>query len=104
MEDEDNFDLLFQQKLNDDLFNINSNNDLEVLKKKAKQSQTELIKFIDTILDDSNREKFHELLDIRDDNYNECFFLEHRLFYKYGINDGFSMCLASLRNKIDFCQ
>ena len=40
MEDEDNFDLLFQQKLNDGLFDINSNNDLEVLKKKAKQSQT----------------------------------------------------------------
>lgn len=36
MEDEDNFDLLFQQKLNDGLFDINSNNDLEVLKKKGK--------------------------------------------------------------------
>ena len=36
MEDEDNFDLLFQQKLNDGLFDINSNNDLEVLKKKSK--------------------------------------------------------------------
>lgn len=100
MDKEDNFYLLFEQKINDDLFDMNDTN-LKNQKVKAKQSQIELMTFINANLNKEKLELFEELLEKRDDNYHECFYLEGYLYYKHGINDGFSMCLSSLNNNIN---
>lgn len=103
MKDEDNFELLFEQKINDGLFSLKDTK-LENEKLKAKESQKKLLNFVDAILSSEEKEKFETLLEERDDNYNSCFFLEQRLFYKYGINDGFSMVLATLKDKVEFTE
>lgn len=100
MEKEDNFYLLFEQKNNDGLFDMNDTN-LKNQKAKARQSQTELMKFINAHLNKEELELFEELLEKRDDDYHECFYLEGFLYYKNGITDGFSMCLASLKDNVD---
>lgn len=101
MENEDNFDLLFEQKMNDGLFNMEDEN-LTKLKLKAKESQKKLNELISTIFNESELEIFKELLEERDNNYSECFYLENRLYYKHGISDGFSMVLTSLKSNVNF--
>ena len=101
MEDEDNLELLFQQKINDGLFDMKDEK-LQKLKLKAKEAQKNFIEFINTIISRDETEKLKELLEIRDDAYNDCFYLENCLYYKQGINDGFSMVLTSLKSKVDY--
>lgn len=100
MEKEDNFYLLFEQKNNDGLFDMNDTN-LKNQKVKARQSQTELMKFINANLNEEKLGLFEKLLEKRDDDYHGCFYLEGFLYYKHGISDGFSMCLAVAKDNVN---
>ena len=98
MEDNEFYNFLFEQKINKGLFDMNEK-ELTEQKNMAKESQKELINFIDTILDSDNKEILLELLENRDNNYNECFFLEQRLFYRNGIKDGISIIVSAITHK-----
>lgn len=103
MDDDDGFDLLFNQKLNDSLFDMNGGN-LKNLNRKLKESKDELMTFINENLAPEKIDKFKELLEQRDINYFDYSHAENCLYYKNGINDGLIMCLTSLKNKITFTK
>lgn len=98
MENDDIYNFLFEQKVNESLFDM-EDTELSEQKNKAKDSQKELMSFIETMLDPADKEELLQLLEKRDDDYQECFHLEHRLFYRNGIKDGISIIVTAIAHK-----
>ena len=97
MEGDELYNFLFEQKINEGLFNMNDE-ELSVQKHKAKESQKKLMAFINTILKPEDREKLEILLETRDNDYKDFFFLEERLFYRNGFKDGISIIVPAIVN------
>lgn len=98
MENDDIFNFVFEQKSKKELFDT-EDSELEKQKCKAKQSQKELISFIETIFDPGDKEGLLELLDKRDEDYKQCFHLEQKLYYRNGVKDGISIIVSSVSHK-----
>lgn len=103
MEDDDGIDMLFEQKENEGLF-VLEDNKLKSARQEAKQLQLKLTEFINTRLDPDDKNDLEELLDNRDTAYSSCFGIEHRLYYKQGVNDGIVMAITSLKAKVPFTK
>jgi len=98
MDNEEIYNFLFEQKVIEDLFDMN---DIELTeqKNKAQETQKQLANYIYSTFEPEIIEKLEQLLETRDEYYKECFHLEHRLFYKNGIKDGISIIVAAISHK-----
>jgi hypothetical protein len=70
--------------------------ELKEQEKKAKKSQKALMEYIEKFIDADKKKQVLELLEERDAEYNDVFYLQGRLYYKYGIKDGISIIISSI--------
>lgn len=103
MEDDDGFDMLFERKESEGLFDLEDNK-LKKAKEDAKEYQSKLTEFINTRLNPDDKKDLENLLEDRDNAYSFCFGIEHRLYYKQGVNDGLVMAITGLKAKVEFIK
>jgi glutamate synthase domain-containing protein 3 len=89
------YNFLFEEKMNEGLFSM-QDEELKEQEKKAKKSQKALMEYIEKFIDEDKKKQVLELLEERDAEYNDVFYLQGRLYYKYGIKDGISIIISSI--------
>ena len=97
MED-DIISILFEKKIDSDMFNFSSEELTRWEKAKRKYSD-ELFMFIGQRVHPKSQKKIEQLVEKYLEAKNQCFYIENKMYYKSGFVDGMNLIHESCNNR-----